>query len=366
MKNKGLLVNTNYTILIVFVSILLIGCQTDFRPRLNDIQIIGSHNSYKTGIQPELWNIIFEKDSIMALELDYEHISLTDQLNLGLRNLEIDVLHDPVGGRYASPKGQHLITEAGGQPDAFDVDKKMYVPGLKVLHIQDLDFRSNCFLFKDCLKEIKMWSNSNNTHIPIIITINTKQDEIDVEGSIKPLKFDSMALDSIDLEILSVIGRDKLITPDFVREKGKTLEETILSKGWPALDQCRGKFMFILDQGGKIRDLYLADHPSLQNRIMFSTTPAGSPESSFLIINDPISEAERIKDLVRKGYMVRTRADAGTWEARNEDYRRFNAALKSGAHVITTDYYLADKGIGANYKISFDEGEFFRLNPFTP
>jgi hypothetical protein len=33
-------------------------------------------------------------------------------------------------------------------------------------------------------------------------------------------------------------------------------------------------------------------------------------------------------------------------EARKNDYSRFNAALKSNAQIISTDYYKADPAIG--------------------
>ena len=61
--------------------------------KINQIQVIGSHNSYRQAIsKPDLYNIIQAKDTSRSLKgLQYTHISITDQLNKGLRNLEIDV-----------------------------------------------------------------------------------------------------------------------------------------------------------------------------------------------------------------------------------------------------------------------------------
>ncbi len=59
-----------------------------------------------------------------------------------------------------------------------------------------------------------------------------------------------------------------------------------------------------------------------------------------MIINDPISSSEQIERLVRAGYMVRTRADADTVEARTGEVRRREAAFASGAQAESTDYYL--------------------------
>ena len=57
---------------------------------INKIQVIGSHNSYKKAIDPALFRIFQQRDSVSASKIDYEHIPLTEQLNMGLCNLEID------------------------------------------------------------------------------------------------------------------------------------------------------------------------------------------------------------------------------------------------------------------------------------
>jgi hypothetical protein len=49
--------------------------------------------------------------------------------------------------------------------------------------------------------------------------------------------------------------------------------------------------------------------------------------------------------------MVRTRADADTIEARRGDYSRWQAALASCAHVISTDYYEEDPSLKTGYKV---------------
>ncbi|MBO6201037.1 MAG: hypothetical protein J6N74_05400, partial [Chryseobacterium sp.] len=63
------------------------------------------------------------------------------------------------------------------------------------------------------------------------------------------------------------------------------------------------------------------------------------------------------------GYIIRTRADADTMEARSEDYSRFEKAKESGAQIITTDYYLPSKLFKSNFKISFDNKTYERKNP---
>ena len=77
-----------------------------------------------------------------------------------------------------------------------------------------------------------------------------------------------------------------------------------------------------------------------KDRVMFINAEEGHPASGFFIVNDPVEDFEKITRLIQSGYMVRTRADAGTWEARTEDSKRFEAAIESGAQVISTDYYV--------------------------
>lgn len=51
-----------------------------------------------------------------------------------------------------------------------------------------------------------------------------------------------------------------------------------------------------------------------------------------------MKQFDRIQADVRAGYIVRTRADDSTTEARSNDHARFEKALASGAQYISTDY----------------------------
>lgn len=327
--------------------------------KLNDIQVIGSHNSYKIKIQDELLYFLSKRDSLTAKSLEYEHTTLTKQLNLGLRSLEIDIFHDPKGGHYNNPLGQQLLLKNGIKPLEFDPHNELNKPGLKVFHVQDIDFRSHQLLFKDNLLEIKKWSTKNPSHTPLFILINAK--DASIKELSEPLKFTKKALDSIDKEIKEVFSDNDLITPDYVRGNYKTLEKAILQKGWPKLNDVRGKLLFFLDVGENKRNLYSENHPSLKNRVMFINSKEGTPEAAFRLLNNPIEDFDHIKKLVKKGYIVRTRADADTKEARINDYKRFEMAKKSGAQVISTDYYTPSKLFKSTYAISFKNNKFERI-----
>ena len=345
---------------------LLLGCSSnEDQIKLNEIQLIGSHNSYKQKMHPALWEAIYARDSITAMELDYGHLPLQKQLDLGIRALELDVFHDPNGGKYSVPFGILLMLQAGASPDQFD-GKKLAEPGLKVLHVQDIDFRSNHPTFIACLREINRWSKAHPNHLPIIVTINAKDAILEQPDFVKPLPFTENALDSIDLEIRYVFKENQLITPYSIRKEPLTLEESILQNGWPTIQETRGKVMFVLDEKGDKMQRYINGHPSLGGRVMFVNAPEGSPEAAFMIRNNPLKELEAIQDLVKKGYLVRTRADAGTWEARKNDLSRFEKALESGAQVISTDYYLPDSTLGTNYQVRFGNDQVAICNPLFP
>ena len=168
-------------------------------PRLNHIQVLGSHNSYKQAIAPQLLRVISERDADLALELDYSHIPLSEQLDLGLRQLEIDVFHDPDGGRYADPLGMRMLEASGWDAGPeYDPDGHMHEPGFKVLHVQDIDFRSDCLTLKRALSELMEWSAANPDHLPVIITMNANDAPIPVSGSVTPLPFDAAAFNALD------------------------------------------------------------------------------------------------------------------------------------------------------------------------
>ncbi|WP_069660277.1 phosphatidylinositol-specific phospholipase C1-like protein [Arcticibacter eurypsychrophilus] len=327
--------------------------------KLNQIQVIGSHNSYKQAIEPALFKLIQSKDSTNRLGgLQYEHIPITDQLNMGLRNLEIDVYADSKGGKYAHPKGLELV-----KPDQpYDTAGVMNQPGFKVLHVPDIDFRSSSLTFDDCLQKLKNWSNSNPGHIPVFITLEPKDGETNRFGT-TPEAFTSALFDQLDAIIRKNLGMDKLITPDMVRGNCITLEEAVLKGNWPKLKQARGKFFFILDNKDKNRDLYLQGHPSLKGRLIFVNAEPGTPEAATLFRNN--SEDPSIQGLVKKGYIIRTRADSDTKEARANDYTHFKQAQDSGAQIITTDYYKPSAFFNSPYHIVFEDGTYVRKNPLN-
>jgi len=173
----------------------------------------------------------------------------------------------------------------------------------------------------------------------------------------------SELLQEIESEIAEFWPRNLTITPDDVRGEWSTLNEAVLTDGWPLLEESRGKVIFVLLARGDMRDLYLEDYPGLNGALMFTLSDVGSAEAAIFSLTDPISDGEEITQLVSDGYIVRTRADSGGEEPDNNDTTRFEAALAAGAHSISTDYPGPVDGM--DYWIAIPNGTPSRCNPLV-
>lgn len=332
--------------------------------RMNQVQYLGTHNSYHVRARDDLFELLLAFIPDVAPTLDYSHIPLQEQFTAqGIRQIELDIFDDPQGGLYANRPALTLVGEdpASGIPELDE-------PGLKVLHVQDIDFETTCYTFVSCLDEIKAWSDANPDHLPIMVLVEAKDEAIPDPvnlGFVIPLPFDAAALNRIDEEIRSVFPPGQLLVPDDVRGDFATLEAAILTNGWPRLREARGKIMFALDNGGDKRDTYVVGHPSLEGRVLFTDSPPGSPEAAFMKRNDPLGNPGEIESLVEQGYMVRTRADADTVQSRTNDTTQRDAALASGAHFISTDYPVPDPRF-SDYQVRLPGDGIARCNPVSP
>ncbi len=328
--------------------------------RMNDLSAVGTHNSYKLTIpQAELQAMTAVNPA--AAGLDYSHRPLAEQLDAGARQIEIDVLNDPEGGRYAHPLSA-LGHPGAGAPVSPAFVEVMSRPGFKTLHMPDVDFRSSCLTFVACLREISDWSRAHPDHAPILIMLNAKTGSASMPGGVAPLDFDTAAWDALDAEIRSVFDAAHLLTPDQVQGAHATLREGVLAGGWPALGQARGKVFFALDEGPEKVASYRGARRSLEGRVLFVNTDEASPAAAYLTLNDPVADHDRIRAAVRAGFIVRTRADADTVEARAATVARRSAALSSGAQYVSTDYLWADPRF-PTYEVRLAGGAAAVCNP---
>ena len=157
----------NATVLLVaMLAAVLASCGSDNHPsaatayplddtlRLNQIQVLGTHNSYHIQPKEPLFAALQRFNLELAQSWEYTHPPLDEQFESeGIRQVELDVFADPNGGLFANRQGLRLIHQdpASGIPE-------LNQPGFKVLHVQDLDFESNCWTFVECLTTVKAWS----------------------------------------------------------------------------------------------------------------------------------------------------------------------------------------------------------------
>jgi hypothetical protein len=295
------------------------GYRLDDELRLNQVQVLATHNSYH-----------IQQDQPIAASptTQYTHPPLDQQLDLGVRGFEIDVVNSPDGT-------------------------------FPVVHTPVVDNTSNCTPLAQCLDVVRRWSRAHPGHVPINILIEPK-DEIErvIDSSLR--EFDAAGLDQLDALVRSSLGR-QLITPDSVRGRSKTLRDAVTRRGWPTLGKTRGKVMAILNASDVTRDRFLEGHPSLEQRAMFVTAGASSPAAAVIKIDDP--DEARIRELVEQRFIVRTRADADLEEARTGDTTRRDTALRSGAQIISTDFVVAVPAIGGDYVVTIPGGTPARCDP---
>lgn len=332
--------------------------------RLNQIQVIGSHNSYHVEPAPGVAAVIAGANPRGAESLQYTHPPLPEQFEeRGIRQIELDVFADPDGGRFADPAVRKLAALTGKDvgPDP-DEGGKLRRPGMKVLHVAGIDYRTTAPTLVDALEQVRGWSKAHPRHVPILILVELKTPDEPRLAEIVP--FDGPMLAALEAEILSVFPRPEILTPDDVRGDSDTLPDAIRGRGWPKLDDVRGRVMFALDNTGRERDAYLEGHRALAGRLMFASVDEGDPAAAWFKRNDPIGQSDEIRRLVAAGFLVRTRADADTRQARDGSTAMRDEALAGGAQFVSTDYPVPDPRF-TDYRVELPGRAVARSNPVS-
>ncbi len=361
--------------------------------KINQIQVLGTHNSYARPIDPNVVEMLdplfnnmgeayqdkMSEDQLAAFRenhpnpvswresLSYDHPNFIQQLEAGLRSLEIDVYYDPTGNRFTRPAAYQALWKKGVE-DLLPFDSiGMREPGFKVFHMADIDFRSHYTFFTDALQDLRFWSERNPDHTPIFIMVEAKDMRMPIlPGSAEVLPFTEDVYDKLDQEVLDMLGREKVITPDDVIGDYTTLNEAVRAHNWPTVKSSLGKFVFLLlpgSAGMAEESVYVNDHPSLKGRVMFPKSKMGRPHAAFLLLDNALIRQDSIRKAVEIGYLVRTRSDIETYEAKVNDYSRAEAAFSSGAQVVSTDFYQEGNAYGTSYKVTLPGQSIVRKNP---
>lgn len=328
--------------------------------RINQIQVIGTHNSYHAGLLPGIAKLMQQKDPAAFSTLDYTHSDLATQFDHGIRQIELDIFADSKGGRFAHPVGQAMVAHAGlpADPEPYTNDV-MLKPGFKVMHIQDVDYVSTCQPFIECLQIVHTWSKAHPRHVPIFILVETKEGIPNAEipwTTTEP--YTAATFDALDTEIRSVFSSNEMITPDQVRGRYPTLNEAVRNGGWPTLAEARGKVVFLLEVT-RVGPIYLEGHPDLRGRVLFTNSTPGQPDCAYSEEND----TAKVSSLVRQGYLIRSQSDADTVEARTNDTARRDKVLRCGAQIVSTDYPQFEPARWTGYAVALPDKLTVRCNP---
>lgn len=249
------------------------------------LQVVATHNSYvlrPTWLQTVFIGLV---EPEWAPRLQYDHAPLTDQLDAGIRSIELDVRWDGTG---FSMEHLPLVANRGVAVD-----------------------------FAMALEEIALWSQRNPGHLPISIMLEVKEDYMFLDPTLE--KFDAEAFEALDAVIREQLGA-LLLAPDDVRGD------------WPTVGEMRDRVLFYFWENEDVRERYLEGHPGLAGRAVFTSSQTGEAEARFAVVDDP--NDPRIRSLVASGVIVRTRGDADL--AVDAGIR--DAALESGAQIVSTDF----------------------------
>jgi len=281
--------------------------------RLNHAQVKGTHNSYH-----------IETAGTTVVEHQYSHVPLDQQLSQqGVRAFELDT-------RY---------------------DKK--TDNFRVYHLGFIDEQTTCASLGECLSVLATWSKQHPLHLPLLVQIEPK-DSVptdDPEGYFAKM----------EAEILGQWPRDKIITPDDLKGTSATLREAVTTRGWPTLGESRGKILFFINNSTDFQQFYTRNRASLDGRLLFVEASFDDPFAAVLIINDPIQDKAAIDAAVRANFLVRTRADADGGGALTGGTAQREAALASGAQIISTDFPAPVPP--SDYSVDIPGGTPARCNP---
>ena len=277
--------------------------------KINEIAVIGTHNSYQMIPTPQKY--IYEKFMMFissgkkGTKLNFEMDPYTVQLEYGIRNLEIDI-------------------------ETVDKDGEI---SFIVTHSPISDNTSSAYDFAKGLSEIALWSDNNPNHLPVYLLIEPKGEV----PSINNMKdFSAEYAKKLDEIIRDSLG-DRLLTPKQTIGKYRSFEEMRTADAWPSLKDAAGKIIVLLHPCD-VTDEYISSDTSLASQAMFPMLrfeDIDKPYASFILDNDPDAATENNKITIEeKKLMVRTRADSYP----SFSQERYEYADKCGSHIITTDY----------------------------
>ena len=309
-----------------------LNAELDAGIKFNEISFIATHNSYQTPSTKEYKKIFSNLDKLTfglvnGSKTDFWSESLTDQLNCGIRSLEMDV-------------------------EVFDRNGEI---SFTCMHSPNFDMTTSCYDFSLGLKEIAMWSDNNPNHLPVTIIVEPKQTFLPMKD-MKALNVDYAK--ELDKMLRETLG-EKLFTPaDMLRDFG-SFGEMRAADDWCEVKDMLGKVLILLHEGN-VTENYINIDPSIKSQAMFPMLRPKDAErdcTSFILCNKP-EELLEINDYIikEKKIIVRTRTDKFTEVTQS----RLENAMKSDAHIVSTDFPIRTDLTPDSYVVTFNNGKTVR------
>jgi hypothetical protein len=282
--------------------------------QVNHVQAKGTHNSYHV-----------ETAGNTLADWHYTMAPLDVQLGAqGVRQLELDL---------------HLTS--------LDDD-------FEIFHLELLDEGTTCRKLRDCLRTIGEWSGAHPDHQPIYLQFEPK-------NGFTPDTPEAYFA-KLEAEILSVLVKPRLVTPDEVQGDAATLGAAVSQGGWPTLAKTRGRILMAFDNTDVVRDAYSRQGTSLKGRLLFTAALAGDALAALAILNDPVADAPAIQAALQANMLVRTMTDApGDPDATAQ--AGLTAGLSVGAHWLSTNFPAPVPGM--SFVEVIPGGTPSRCNPVT-
>lgn len=301
--------------------------------RYDALSFLATHNSYQTrsvSSYVHACNALSEiiPDLIQPGSGTLDQETLTDQLNVGIRSMELDVEASRVFGNTR----------------------------FLCMHSPVIDMSTNAYDLSLALREIALWSDNNPDHLPITLILEPKVKFVPMAS----LRFFNLEYaNALDVVLRESLG-DKLFTPADMLREYENFSEMRRADDWCKVRDMLGKVLVLFhydwSEKGEILNAYMAQDESFRTQAMFPLHVDSSLlNACFLAFNDPATILSLQDSLKAHHFVMRTRVDEHPLYS---DERR-EQAMESAAQILTTDYppRFRDEA----YTVSFGAGKTVRL-----
>lgn len=297
--------------------------------KFNEVAYIATHNSYQLQSVPSLQKLFRDLETVSFGLINgdiplYCSDTLTEQFNVGIRSIELDV------------------------ETVVDGDDVKFV----CTHSPLLDMTTSCYDFELALEEIKMWSDANPGHLPISIIVEPKEFFILENG----MRFINLEYANVLDNLIREVFGDKLITPAEMMGEHNSLKEMREADDWMPLKDCAGRVAVFFHDTDGVTGRFIKQDETIKSRAMFPMLRYKDRDKSYasvLIVNKPDDIEKYSSELIyEKNLIVRTRVDS--FGSYNEEDRI--KTLESGAQILSTDYPRKADMTNVEYYVDFNGG----------